>query len=1277
MFNRLIHSGLMLLFQFSIGPLFAQDNHFKFQRIDTNNGLSDGIIHCTLKDSKGYVWFGTDNGLNRYDGYDFKIYQNDPKDSTSIGGNRIVSLTENEEGDLLIGTLDGGLSIYHRSTDQFSVYNHREDDPASLSDNLVPKVLIGKGARVWVATGKGLDFFDPEEQAFVRISTLEGTGIAGLVSARNGGVWAISSDYHIHLIGRDGKVKRSKRFLEGVEYEAIYAVHQDHLKRIWIGTQERGIVIFNPQDDTLQWLNAGNSGLKKNFIRAIYQDGNHRIWIGCDGAGVNIYDPSNNQWQYAQHQIYDDQSISSNAVYSFYGDTEGNIWVGTFKKGVNVYSPIRTKFRIKQSDPGNTNSLSNNSVLGIDVDQEGNVWIGTDGGGLNSYDPETGDFRHFRHRPGRNSISSDIIKSVFIDHEGIVWSGTYLSGLNRYDPGTGVWKNYNTIIGDATSLPFNSVWSIFEDSKKQLWFGFLGDGIARFDREQETFHHIRRNPDDPNGFSESAIFMIIEDDKGRFWLGSEHQGLNVMDPGTGLMTRYIHDSEDANSLINNQIRSMLQDREGTVWIGTVGGLCSYDEPSDGFIPTAINDRLRFPTINGILEDDRGMLWLSGIQGLYRFDPRTSEFQLYDRFDGVQGEFNYTSQTESTEGTFYFGGLNGFNSFDPLNIPENQYEPPVVLSALHVLGKAVNMNDTLNDRIVYAEPLNDIAGFSLLHEENIFTISFSALDYVAPERIRYQYMLEGFDQDWIHVNADKREATYMNLPPGPYVFRLRATNSDARWSRNEKTLSITILPPWWQTWWFRTFVAVLLIGLVYWFFDRRTRRQRKMRELLETEVDDATSRLQKQKEELELQRDGLSNAIAETNFVIGQALDSGDFSARLPTDGKSGIWLELSHVINRLFDSVVGPFREINVMVARLSDGDLSMQMSEDTHGDILEISQNFNHALANISELLKSITSKVQDIEMSTLEMKGSSDIMLQSTREISSSIAEMSNGATTQAEGIDQSSIMAEKIKDISFLVGTQASSIYEMARKGVEQSDQGTEVIAGVEKSVKEILTYSDMSNASMGTLRTKANEINRILGIINEIASQTNLLALNAAIEAAQAGDAGRGFAVVANEIRKLASDSKQSAKEIEALVEEVQIATKETSALFLKMAKSVAGGDDATGKAASAFKEMASSFSETLSISEQIVEATEKQSEAVGHVVDSTESVAVIAEETAAGAGEIAASSTELSQGMTEYTVKTKEVQSIISELRAQVDQFKLRRESQEQLENSEIDVSIKS
>ncbi len=1238
----------------------------KFQRMDTDDGLSDGIILCTFKDSKGYIWFGTANGLNRFNGYDFEVYQHDALNELSISGNRIMSIVEIPSGDLLIGTVDGGLSIFHRDSENFSTYKFDKANPKSISANQVNSLLLDSKSNIWVGTSNGLDLFDQQSEQFEKVDLK--AGVVGMVESKNGGIWIVTSQFEIHHIDYTGRITNTYEFLDQNTIESIFTVFGSDDGRIWIGTQDRGMYIFDPNTLTTSRLHRDNSGLRSNFVRAIFQDRKKQMWMGLDGAGINIYDQINQKWTYVNNRIYDEESLSSNAVYSIYGDEEDNFWVGTFKKGVNLYSPSRTKFTAYHSEPGNINSLSNNSVLGIDIDNQGNVWLGTDGGGLNKFNPLTGKFQNFKHDPDDpTSISSNIIKSVFVDHEGYIWTGTYLSGLNRYDPKTGEFKNFNIGPDDTKNLPFNSVWSIYEDSNDNMWFGFLGDGIVRFDRSTETFHHIRHNPQDENSFSTSAVFKMIEDGQGNMWLGSEYGGLNVMNLQTGKLKKYIHDPGNPSSLINDQIRAITLDKEGTIWIGTMAGLCKYDPVHDTFIPSSINSQLRFPAIYGIMADENGMLWLSGIQGLYRYNIKEDQFQIFDKFDGVQGEFNYTAQAEATNGVFYFGGLNGFNAFDPLEILENNHRPPVIISEFTVLGEPLQAGDTLNSRVILNKSLDETDGITLTHQENVFSLEFAALDFVAPERIRYSYKLAGFEDNWTSVFAENRQVTYMNLAPGQYVFHLRATNSDGIWSDQEKSLIIDVLPPWWSTLWFQITLVFVISAIIYLVFSYRSKRQAKIRNMLKQEVEEATGKLKLRNDELQLQQDNLELTVQETNYIIQEAVNSGDFSARISVDGLSGEWSELGQSINRLFESVLRPFEDINRVVNLLAKGDLTSRMPEDSNGDVKEVAINFNHALNNFDDLLGSITEMVDVIEKSMHEMRQSSEIMNHGTSEISDSTREMSKGAGKQVVKIDESSVMIERIREMSASVEEQARTINEMAQTGVEQSTSGKNVIGEVEESMDRIRKFSTRSNESIDILENKAKEISRVLSIINEIASQTNLLALNAAIEAAQAGEAGRGFAVVAEEIRKLAQMSKTSANEIDQLVNEVQGATTDTSGIIQEMVETVSLGDKASRAASTSFHEMADSFESTLSISQQIVSATQMQIEKVKEIVSSTENVVVIAEETAAGAEQIAASSAELSRGMVDYSEKTHEVGNIIDMLKERVKKFTLDRKQTAELE----------
>ncbi len=1251
----------------TIIPLFlclttSNAQSLRFSRLDTNDGLSNGVINCTLMDGKGYMWFGTENGLNRYNGYEFRIFSHDPNNQESISGNRIMAMKEDESENIYLATATGGLSIYHWKSETFTNYRQNGESVGITSNDARDLTIDSKG-NVWIATAGGLELFDPETRSFQHfdLPSSPGNPTPGgekIIVSSNDAIWISAEDNQLHKFFPDKGTYESYEFLDSNITETVYALLEDHAGQIWVGTMANGVFVLD-NFGAFSNLNQANSAIGGNYIRALHQREDGKIWIGIDGAGISIYDPLENLFTYIQNNGFDPESLSSNAIYSIYEDDLNNIWVGTFKKGVNLYSPTRTKFIGFRNEPGNQNSLSHNSVLSLAQDRMGHIWMGTDGGGLNEYNPTTGQFRHWRNAqddPG--SISSDVVKSLMTDHSGKIWIGTYLRGLNVLDPITGEIRKFQNEPNNSNSLPDNSVWSLAEDQDHNIWMGFIASGLGKYDPSTESFELIRIADPGFNTLEDNKVDVILEDSDGWLWLGTETGGALRYDPTTGQKKRFVHNPDDSTTLPGNGVKIISKGRDGKIWIGTENGLCYFDQNTESFVSSASVSQLKFPTITGIQEDNSGILWLSSIQGLHRYDPYTDELRNFDKFDGVQGEFNAVSQLQSSNGRFYFGGLDGVNSFDPENIPTNTYDPPIVLSSFNVFDKAVSKNEKVNDKVLYESPLSYVQELELGYEENVFSFEFSAMDFAVPQRNRYRYMLENFDADWIEVGASQREATYMNLKPGRYTFKVTGTNGDGIWSENSRQVKVTVLPPWWQTWWFRILAGLTLVGSILAFIRYRTYRNEKLRKLLEKEVTNATSKVLSQKNELESQRDNLQRAIEETNFVISEAVQSGNLAARISVDSKDGEWLELGKTINRLFDSILGPFTSINDIVNAMALGDLTKRMSGDYRGDILLLANNLNKALDNLTLLLHDIARQVETVGRSTELMLQSSNEMNTTTDEIAAAISEVSTGAATQVKKVDESSAMIELIQRLNEQVNEQAKAIYQQASNGVKKSENGRQVIEIVGKNMESIRTYSNSSNSSIEILMAKVKEISSILSVIQEIAAQTNLLSLNAAIEAAQAGDAGRGFAVVAEEIRKLAQGTKGSAFEIEQLIREVQNATESTSKVIKEMSDSIDEGENSAKQASESFFAIADSYERTLSQSENITQATGEQTEEVKKVVSITENVVVIAEETAAGAEEMAASSSQLSRGMDSYIEKSNEVSLIIENLKQKVAEFKL-------------------
>jgi len=1252
----------------------AQQNTLKFTQLSTDQGLSTGTVNTVFKDSKGYIWIGTLDGLNRYDGYDIVVYKNDPKDSLSICGNSITTIAEDTDGQIWIGTKSNGISIFNWETGTFT---HLKPDgkESSLSSTYVRKILIDEQNRILVATsGGGLDIYDSESNDFDHFrfdpsnpQSIGSNTIFSILEDVPGKFWLGTQSNGIDYFDFDKK-KFTHHTYENSPLTARSnrkPLLKDSNGNLWVGTDGDGMYRYDIQNESFELYAPGlqEGGLLSGIVTAFYQTNDGKIYVGTDGKGINVLDPKTNNFTYIQGNLIDQSSLSSDAIYDFYQDDSDVLWVSTFRGGVNVYSKYRSKFQLFQQIPFNDNSLSFNSVIGLLESKDGSIWMGTDGGGLDRLDPVSGKFKHYRNDPrNQNTISGNVIKSLFQDSKGNIWAGTYASGLNRIDFRTGNVKRFLPDPEDPKSLTDRNIWAINEDKDGDLWIGQLGGGLAKYNHRQQNFD-LYPAGSEPNTLSNNLISVIFFDSRDQFWVGTEDGGLNLFDKSTGTAKRFMHNPEDASTLLNNNIRNIIEDRNGVLWIATAEGINLMDTKTLRLSRPQVNELLPNKMINGILEDEEGNMWISTNKGLSKYNPESNEIRNFSKADGLQGnEFNYTSSVKTHDGMMYFGGLNGVNAFRPGEIKLSTFDPPVVLTDLRIFDQSIAQTGEFKGRKVFEGSLGQLEKLSLTYEDNVFSLEFASLDYTAPMQNKYRYMLEGFDDEWINVDANKRYASYTNLDPKSYTFRVQATNSDGIWSTKERALEIEVLPAWWATLWFKGLVLILLISSGVWIYRWRIAQIKMNQTNLEKKVEEATAQVLAQNEALKGQQESLQSTIKDTNFVIGEAVESGNFKARIDLEGKEGEWYDLAASINQLFESILMPFEAVNNIVNALAASDLSMRFKDDAKGDVLRLKDNLNHALDNLSELLAEIITQVDVIGNSSQEMSITSEEMNVSTGEIAASIGEMSKGAHDQVNRIDESSRLIEGILKFSNEMSDQARSINEAANRGVDQSDSGKALIEKLDERMKNIIEFSTDTTKSMRLLTDRSREIARVLNIIKEIASETNLLALNAAIEAAKAGDAGKGFAVVAEQIRQLAENSATSAKEIESMVAEVQTAINSTAKLVGDMGNVISGGEEASRNASASFEDLATSYSQTLQLSEGIVKATSQQTEDLRKVVGLMESVVVIAEETASGTEEVASSSSELSAGMGDYNKRTQEVMHIVERLKEKVEQFKLSNDS---------------
>ncbi|TND00864.1 MAG: histidine kinase [Bacteroidetes bacterium] len=844
---------------FLLCPFFSRAQELKFNHLGSDQGLSQAVVNDVFQDRQGFMWFATQEGLNKYDGYSFHVYKHDPNDSNSISSSFVNVVFQDKNGHIWVGSNGGGLDEYNEITGRYRHFSHDAKKPESLSNNTVRAIEEDTDGMIWIGTDNGLNRFDPKTGKFTRYQHSESDPHS----------IAASQVYDIH-IGKDGLIwlatyegwlnvfdKKTGRF-------SSYPLSEPEIKQL-----------YNTEKTN---RNAVELGLKASRVRCIYEGKDGMFWLGTDGSGILVFDPRDKNFVklfYPETENY--RSISGNRVHAISEDEFGRIWVGTFGKGLNVYNSLTADFERYEADDRNPYGLNHNDVKCILPDRQGNVWIGTNGGGVNVFFKSMGKFSHIKksERPGvaENSLKSDVVMSVLEDRDGQLWVGTYSGGLTTIDRRTNRYTHYPEL---STSTQ-NVVLSLLEDRDGRIWVGTYGDGINVFDKKTKEVKHYSI----PNYMTDGTIMCMAQDKEGNVWYGTYDGGLYKMNlkteevtnytkkegmPCNGMFslcfdrkdnlwiggigggaiyfdrkankfTAYRHDKNNKGSLSNDMVNCVFEDSKGNVWMGTTNGLNMLD-PGTGKITTWYErDGLLSDYVYGIVADSKGFLWLSTNKGITRFDPAVkntdgSAFRNFGVNDGVQrGEFDQGAYFKNRKGEIFFGGMYGLNTFYPDKIMDNSNVPPVLITSYKRFGKEVK----LDTGIIFKKKI------VLDWKDNYISFEFTALDYAMPSKNKYQYKLEGFDDDW-SPPTNNRFASYTNLPGGDYVFRVRGANSEGVWNEEGATLHIRINPPFWKTNWFYTLCVIIAIGSVFGFIRYRTGAIQKENKILEAKVTERTYEL---------------------------------------------------------------------------------------------------------------------------------------------------------------------------------------------------------------------------------------------------------------------------------------------------------------------------------------------------------------------------------------------------------------------------------------------------
>ncbi len=833
-----------------------------FTHLSIEDGLSQNTALKILQDHLGFIWIGTQDGLNRYDGYEFKVYRYDPDDTTGLSDNDISALYEDRSGTLWVGTKSGGLNQFDRTTGHFTHYRHDPNDPHSLSHNNVLTIYEDQSGLLWIGTrGGGLNKFNRDTEQFAPYqhdpnnpNSLSHDAVSSIAEDQSGFLWIATEGGGLNRFDSRLNQMDSGDFVRyrhdpnnpnSLSDDNVWSIYLDSAGILWVGTEKGGLNRFDPHADEVSAFTHYRhdpleaTSINHNQITAITEDAAGDLWLGTLGGGLDKFDREAENFLTYRHNPDDPGSLSHNIVASVYFDRAGTLWVGTVGKGINLFDPHTQQFGHIRTEPGNPNSLSYDFVMGVHEDSEGILWLGTAGGGVNAYDRNTGIFTHYKADPDApGSINANRVWTITEDQAGTLWMGTYGGGLNKFDRETQTFTHYTHDPENPNSLSYNVlIWTVYTDRQGIIWIGTYGGGLDAFDPATETFTHYTANPDDPESLSHNVIKALFEDRSGTLWVGTD-DGLNRFDRETHTFTHYRANLDNPHSLSNDRIKAIQQDRTGTLWIGTGSGLNRLNRTDDTFTHYYEKDGLPNDVIYGILEDNNGNLWLSTNRGLSRFNPRTETFKNYDVRDGLPGnEFNAGAFYKSARGEMFFGGVYGVSAFYPEHIRNNLYVPPIVLTDFQIFNKSVSNGE--NSPL--SQAVSEIEDIVLSYKDTVFSFEFAALNYIVPEKNRYAYIMEGIDKEWVYPE-DRRFATYTNLDPGPYTFRVKGANNDGVWNEEGLSVKVTITPPWWETWWFKVFIMLLSICIVYGGFYWRMRIIKAQKKQLEAQVNERTEQL---------------------------------------------------------------------------------------------------------------------------------------------------------------------------------------------------------------------------------------------------------------------------------------------------------------------------------------------------------------------------------------------------------------------------------------------------
>jgi PAS domain S-box-containing protein len=956
-----------LLFLFHL-PLPAQTSqtedldYVAFDRILEKQGFSNRVIKCFIQDTKGFIWFGTVDGLYRFDGYSYIEYKHNSDDINTISHSNISAMCLDNEGKLWIGT-DGGLNQFDPNKESFERYIHKDDDPKSLYNDTVTSICQDKKGFLWVGTwGGGLNRLDPKTKKSKHFILSEDEAshdseIVHSICEDYSGVLWIGTEKGLFRFNRNSETFDSyhpqKNNPNSLSHDKVRVIYEDKNNILWIGTWGGGLNKYNREKNHFEHYKGNKSkqpDLSDIRIKAICEDNNGFFWIGTRGMGLLQLNRKTKQFDIHVPIYYNTRSLSDASVNAIYEDNNGILWVGTNGGGINTFIQRKEKFVYYRSTPGQKKSYNNNLVLCIyqDPDEAGDVlWLGTYSG-LNRFDRKNNLSYQFQKESKQVGLDNYIVRCIREEQNGLFWLGTD-NGIVLFDRKTGKFTVNSRKNKYLNTLKNSAIRTIYDDKKGRMWIGTKG-GLYLLNPGAQKFIHFVNDPADPHSLSTNFVFCVHEQlvkGKSIIWIGTYDGGLNKFDPEKNRFKHYKVDPENKGALRDNTIRAIYEDNEGALWLATEGGLHKFDSQTETFYLYSKGEVVTGRRIFGILKEDNRFLWISTNLGISKFDKQKGEYKTFYKSYGLH-LITFTQNSywkNNNSGEMFFGGINGFVSFFPDQITRNKNPPTMAITEFKLFNEPVPIE---GEDGILTKSLQKTKEIRLAYNQTPFSFEFAALDYTWPDHNKYKYILDPFEKEWVEAKADNRIARYTNVGHGTYTFRVRGTNNDGVWCKDEASIKIIISPPYWHTWWFRVTVGFTIILIFLGIHMFRTNRLRK-----KIAEQDRVQRILKQARDL-----------AEFRLAEIKKLIAAISSILIAVDSKGEItqWNAASKTIfNIPSDNSVGNhFREVlkyNITPVLL-DKMLAKGLGNDNNYENFEIPVKFN---SNPAKLLLGVISPIID----------------------------------------------------------------------------------------------------------------------------------------------------------------------------------------------------------------------------------------------------------------------------------------------------------------------------